>query len=341
MFGRQPWRRFGPLPLGSGFIDPILGHCSWCSRILITHKFQGFLKSFQQSPTFQKKHNGTNRWISPRPRKEGMVGVVTQENQGSDQPLNIKAPNGQTWWYQEQQNPHSAGWKVHVTEPPHFFVGRVEPKAKGLTLLSVLVLNKSLVASWLVHLLSTCFVVERLDASIRVAYAVLLLDCIILYHFVSWEVVFGISSYPQEKALVPAFALQDDSRLFNPLGCTAATSLEFGHWKEQPQDISKWRSSTNHWTCVFVGVIYNTTQHGFPTSKLGVRGDEFEGVSFTRFPVTQGDLTSSTSWDRAACHSSGWWSRTWNNHSFSKWNRQIKLTSFQFSYHNDYCSSIC
>ena len=34
-------------------------------------------------------------------RKEGMTGVVTQENQGSDQPLNIKAPNGQTWWYQE------------------------------------------------------------------------------------------------------------------------------------------------------------------------------------------------------------------------------------------------
>ncbi|CAL1137465.1 unnamed protein product, partial [Cladocopium goreaui] len=71
------------------------------------------------------------------PLKEGMTGVVMQENQGSDQPLNIKAPNGQTWWY-------------------------------------------------------------------------------------------------QEKALVPAFALQDDSRLFNPLG------------------------------------------------------DEFEGVSFTRFPVTQG-----------------------------------------------------
>ena len=38
---------------------------------------------------------------SLRLRKEGMTGVVMQENQGSDQPLNIKAPNGQTWWYQE------------------------------------------------------------------------------------------------------------------------------------------------------------------------------------------------------------------------------------------------
>lgn len=39
--------------------------------------------------------------MSLRLRKEGMTGVVMQENQGSDQPLNIKAPNGQTWWYQE------------------------------------------------------------------------------------------------------------------------------------------------------------------------------------------------------------------------------------------------
>jgi len=26
---------------------------------------------------------------------------VVQENQGSDQPVNVKAKNGQTWWYQE------------------------------------------------------------------------------------------------------------------------------------------------------------------------------------------------------------------------------------------------
>ena len=30
--------------------------------------------------------------------------------------------------------------------------------------------------------------------------------------------------FPEEKALVPAFALQDDSRLFNPLGCMAENS---------------------------------------------------------------------------------------------------------------------
>lgn len=35
------------------------------------------------------------------PLKEGQTGVVVQENQGADQPVNVRAPNGQTWWYQE------------------------------------------------------------------------------------------------------------------------------------------------------------------------------------------------------------------------------------------------
>lgn len=39
--------------------------------------------------------------LSIFPRKEGQTGVVVQENQGSDQPVNVKAKNGQTWWYQE------------------------------------------------------------------------------------------------------------------------------------------------------------------------------------------------------------------------------------------------
>ena len=29
-----------------------------------------------------------------------MTGVVVQENQGSDQPVNVKVANGQTWWFQ-------------------------------------------------------------------------------------------------------------------------------------------------------------------------------------------------------------------------------------------------
>ena len=35
------------------------------------------------------------------PLKEGQTGVVVQENQGADQPVNVRAPNGQTWWFQE------------------------------------------------------------------------------------------------------------------------------------------------------------------------------------------------------------------------------------------------
>ncbi|CAJ1419901.1 unnamed protein product [Effrenium voratum] len=88
------------------------------------------------------------------PLKEGQVGVIIQENPGQDQPVNVKAPSGGTWWF-------------------------------------------------------------------------------------------------QEKALVPAFALHDDSRLFNPLGPLELSGL-VQPWCKAP-------------------------------------GDDFEGVSFTRFPVTQGN----------------------------------------------------
>ncbi len=48
------------------------------------------------------------------PRKEGQTGVVVQENQGSDQPVNVKAKNGQTWWYQEPftESPCRSFWSA-------------------------------------------------------------------------------------------------------------------------------------------------------------------------------------------------------------------------------------
>ena len=36
------------------------------------------------------------------PRKEGQVGVIIQENPGQDQPVNVKAPSGGTWWFQDR-----------------------------------------------------------------------------------------------------------------------------------------------------------------------------------------------------------------------------------------------
>ena len=40
----------------------------------------------------------------------------------------------------------------------------------------------------------------------------------------------GSSGFLQEKALVPAFALQDDSRLFTPLGCSAVERSRTQTW---------------------------------------------------------------------------------------------------------------